>query len=239
MTLRPRQLCLLRKPRVPHGRFARPARTAPLLALLFIVTVSPAQAASEEEMFFKGARDVNEGDLKFVALPADRAIHHHHNSITIDEASLADGWVRLEQCHEHLDAVPKAQIVYHADRVRNIEVIESRNIGEAHAEASSVQLRDVSSDARLCIRAETRALSRNGEQSWNLSNGPYMRKFLDGYYPMRVSMNVRLLTDRIRYVEITPEAQAGFRVDPRTDGVSYDTVFEGILRTVIRFDARP
>lgn len=218
--------------------FGRRLSAQACLGLMLALTLGRAHAATEEEMFFKGARDVNEGELRFVAPPGDRNIHHHHNSITIDDASLTDGWVRLEQCHDHLDAVPQAQIVYHADRIRNIQVLESRNIGEAHAEASSVQLRDVGRDARLCIRAETRALSRNGEQTWNLSNGPYMRKFLDGYYPMRVSMNVRLLTDRIRFVEITPEAQPGFQVSLRKDGVSYDTVFEGILRTVIRFNSR-
>lgn len=203
-----------------------------------LLAIAPVvHGASEEEMFFKGARDVNEGSLRFVDAPADRAIHHHYNQITIGESSLNDGWVRLEQCHEHLDAVPLAQVVYGQDRIRRLQVLESRNIGEAWVEDNSVQLRDVRPQALLCIQAETRALARNGDQTWNLSNGPYMRKFLDGFYPMRVSMAVHLQTRRLRFVDIEPDAQEGFRVWSTPNGVGYDTVFEGVLRTVIRFDA--
>lgn len=207
-------------------------------ALLLLAASASSLAATEEEMFFKGTADVNEGDLKFVSPPTDRAVHHHHNSITIGDASLAGGWVQLEQCHENLDAVPSAQIVYGKDRIRNIQVLENRNIGAAWVEDHSVQVRDVERQARLCISAETQALSRNGEHSWNLSNGPYMRKFLDGYYPMRVSMRVHLKTDRLRFVDINPEAQPGFQVIQTADGLAYDTVFEGVLRTIIRFDGR-
>lgn len=205
-----------------------------------LLAIAPVvHGASEEEMFFKGARDVNEGRLRFVEPPANRNIHHHFNQITIHDASLKDGWVRLEQCHEHLDAVPRAQIVYGQDRIRHLQVVDHRNIGEAWVEDNSVQLRDVRPDALLCIQAETRALARNGDLSWNLSNGPYMRKFLDGYYPMRVSMAVHLRTTQLRYVDIDPAAQEGFRIWVTDNGVGYDTVFEGVLRTVIRFDANP
>jgi hypothetical protein len=211
----------------------------PWFVPLLLAVAQAAHGATEEELFFKGARDVNEGSLQFVEAPANRDIHHHYNQITISDASLKDGWVRLDQCHEHLDAVPRAQIVYGQDRIRDIRVQESRNIGEAWVEGNSVQLRDVHPDALICIQAESRALARNGDQSWNLSNGPYMRKFLDGYYPMRVSMAVHLRTSRLRFVDIEPAAQEGFRVWSTANGVGYDTVFQGELRTVIRFDAIP
>jgi hypothetical protein len=42
--------------------------------------------------------------------------------------------------------------------------------------------------ARLCLSAQTRALRNTGNGYFNLVNGPYMRKFLDGYYPMRVTL---------------------------------------------------
>lgn len=219
---------------------ARVASCPDFLLYSLLLAIAPAAwGATEEELFFKGARDVNEGSLRFVEPPADRRIHHHYNQITISDTSLTDGWVRLEQCHENLDAVPLAQIVYGQDRIRQIQVTETRNIGEARVEDNTVQLRDVRPDALLCIQAQTRALARNGDQSWNLSNGPYMRKFLDGYYPMRVSMAVHIETTRLRYVDMEPTAQNGFNIWVTDRGVGYDTVFEGVLRTVIRFDATP
>ena len=48
---------------------------------------------------------VNEGQLVFLSAPPDGEIHHHINRITITESSLDDGWVKLVQCHEHLDPV--------------------------------------------------------------------------------------------------------------------------------------
>lgn len=214
------------------------ARAACCLSFILLLAASPAALAlSEEEMFFKGSREVNEGELHFIDPPADRPIHHHHNRITIVESSLDDGWIRLEQCHEHLDPVPLAQIVYHPERIRGLAVTDSRHIEEARVEGNSVQLRGVTVGALLCVRAESRALARDGERSWNLVNGPYMRKFLDGYYPMRVSMHVRFETRRIAFVDITPQAQPGFQVWRDAQGMGYDAVFEGELRTVIRFDS--
>lgn len=217
----------------------RPADLSSLLFLLacWVLHAPQALGATEEELFFKGTDDVNEGPLKFVDPPADRPLHHHQNRITIDDASLDSGWVRLDQCHEHLDAVPSSQIVYNQDRIRSLRVESLRNIGEARVEGHTVQLREVGTDARLCIQAETRALNQNGDSGWQLNNGPYMRRFLDGYYPLRVSLDVRLATPRLRYVAMEPPPQPGFHVWQQTDAVGYDTVFEGMLRTVIHFDA--
>ncbi len=63
-----------------------------------------------------------------------------------------------------------------------------------------------------------------------------MRRFLDGYYPMRVSMTVRLETNRLRLVKAVPAEQSGFSLWHKGREIGYDTEFEGILYTVIRFD---
>lgn len=219
-----------------HGASSLPApeHIAWAIPLLFVATT--ACASDPDELFFKGTADVNEGELHFLTAPPDRPVHHHQNRITIRESSLEDGWVRLDQCHEHLDAVPDAQVTYREGRIRALRVTRVENIERAWAEAHSVQLRNVQRGAILCVEAETLALSRNGEASYSLSNGPYMRRFLDGYYPMRVSMTVRLDTDKLRFVESTPPDQPGFKLRLEGNEVGYDTVFEGILTTVLRFD---
>ena len=211
-------------------------RNACLFFLLAGLLSGTALADSADDLFFKGTEQVNEGTLRFLPGPSEKPVHHHRNLITIYDHSLEDGWVGLEQCHENLDAVPDAQIVYKKEHVVDIEVIRTENIGRAWSDDSSVQLKDIGKDAVICIRARSHALSRNGEMSFNLSNGPYMRKFLDGYYPMQVSMTVRLDTRKLRFVESIPQEQTGFRIWQHSNEVGYEALFEGVLRTVLRFD---
>jgi hypothetical protein len=98
-----------------------------------------------------------------------------------------------------------------------------------------VQLRNVATGARLCLSAETRALRHGGSGYFMLHNGPYMRKFLDGYYPMRVSIDVA-------YPEAVADADRHHPSSPVQDSIieapgtiSVDAVFEGELRTLIQF----
>lgn len=197
---------------------------------------APATAAmTEEEMFFKGSAEVNEGSLHFLEKAPATPVHHHQNRLVVSESSLIDGWVGLEQCHRHLDAVASAQITYGAGRIRAIRVTRADHIGKAWVEGHTVQLQDIAAEATLCIAAETRALEADGQGGFVLKNGPYMRRFLDGYYPMRVTMEVRLEAAGLRFRAIEPAPQPGFAVSVGAAGVGFDTVFEGRLSTVIRF----
>lgn len=196
-----------------------------------------AQAAmSEEEMFFKGATEVNEGQLRFLDKPPDNPVHHHMNLITLSQESIESGWARLEQCHSHIDPVPSSQVVYSRDRIRGLRVKRADNIGRAWVQDNTVQMENVGREAVLCVEAETRALAPDGQNGYVLRNGPYMRRFLDGYYPMRVSMTVRLTAPRLRFVTIEPAPRPGFLVTVDNTEIRYETVFEGELRTAIHFD---
>lgn len=196
-------------------------------------------ALSEEEMFFKGVADVNDGDLQFLSEAPQIPVHHHQNQITLTAQSLADGWAKLEQCHRHLDPVPDMQIVYGQDRIRNLNILRSENIGRAWVHENTVQMTQVARNALICISAETRALIPNGNNSFSLTNGPYMRRFLDGYYPMQVSMRVLMQAPGLRFVDISPAPQTGFTFNQTPAEVGYSAMFEGELRTTIRFSSAP
>ncbi len=196
----------------------------------------PAWSATEEEMFFKSTADVSDGELRFLTTPPDKPVHHHQNRITIDDDSLDTGWIHLEQCHSNLDAVPSSQVVYREGYVRDLKIVRAENIGRAWVEGPSVQLENVSPKAVLCITADTRALSQRQGDRFYLRNGPFHRQFLDGYYPMRVSLSVQLATPRLKFLEIKPAPQPGFQVTPTPTGVDIDTFFEGRLRTELEFD---
>ncbi len=212
--------------------FRRFGKAAFLLAFLPLC----AQAApSEEELFFKNISEVNDGDLRFLAKAPERLAHHHQNRITLTPDSRDSGWVKLEQCHQHLDPVPNTQIVYSQDRIRALRITRAENIERAWVDEDSVQMENIRHDALICVEAESRALLRDGPNAYILRNGPYMRRFLDGYYPMRVTMAINLGGSGLRFDSSVPASQPGFNLHVSRDEVGYDTWFEGKLTTAIRF----
>jgi len=193
-------------------------------------------ATSEEELFFKGTADVNEGQLRFLDTLPDKPLYHFRNQVTISDSSLVDGWVGIQQCHENLDAVPSLQIVYGVGRIRNLEIVSGTSVGKSWIEANSVQLQDLQRGANICIRAESRVLQPDEfGTGYILASGPYMRRFLDGYYPMRATLTVHLDTDRLRFAGSQPEPQPGFIMRESGREISYEALFEGMLSTELRF----
>jgi hypothetical protein len=193
---------------------------------------APADEFPDDEV--QRALRVNEGNLVFLAQPPAKPVHHHRNRIAIDENSLDSGWVTLDQCHENLDVFERVEIVFDETRVSDLRVVSASEIGIARAEGASVQLQDVRAGARLCIALRSRALWREGRE-YELRNGPYMRKFLDGYYPMHVTMEVRYPAQRMRYRDVVPVPQPGFSASDAGGVLAIDAWFEGRLTTRVRF----
>ncbi len=205
-----------------------------------VAAADPGMNPRELDAWFnsKSTAEVNEGNLSFlIELPA-KPIHHHQNQIRITPDSLATGWTDLMQCHDNLDSVPRAQITFREGYVRELRVVESRSIAEAWVQGPTIQLRNVSPNARLCLEAQTRALKNTGEGYFSLFNGPYMRKFLDGYYPMRVSLRLEYPASLLQLIDISPAEQPGFTIQQEAGQVMIDTVFEGELRTTIQFERK-
>jgi hypothetical protein len=203
--------------------------------LLAILNVGGVHAADD---FFdlRSANDVNEGTLNFLAEPPATPYHHHQNRISLTGESLASGWVRLEQCHDNLDKVARAQITFREGFVRDLKVERFSRIADAWIEGASVQLRNIERGARLCLSAQTRALRHNGNGYYNLLSGPYMRKFLDGYYPMRVSLAVDYPTEQLTLIDVSPAPQPGLKFEEAPGRVGLDALFEGELMIQIQFE---
>jgi hypothetical protein len=139
----------------------------------------------------------------------------------------------LHQCHHHIDAVSEAQIVYHKGRARELSIESSKNIDRAWVEGHTVQLRDIHPDAWLCLRVSSKALRVNGDGTYTLNHGPFMRRFLDGYYPLHVTIEIELPSDCLHFQGITPRQQEGFQVQQEPNRIFIDTWFEGRLQTAI------
>jgi hypothetical protein len=209
-----------------------------LLPLIAVLATTAAIAAPDPEVLLfddaeERARRVNDGELVFLAVPPEKPVHHHMTRLDVTRDSLASGYVLLQQCHEGLDRVPDLQIVYQPGKLRRLELVAHRNVGAVWVEGDSVQLRDVGADAAVCVAAEARALHAVGEGHYELRNGPFMRRFLDGYYPMHVTLEVRL-PDGMSLAGTSPEPQPGFSVTPAGEWWRVDAWFEGRLSTVLR-----
>ena len=187
-----------------------------------------------EESLHQRIADVNEGHLAFLATQPNAPVHHHHNRIVISAHSLVDGWVVLEQCHDNLDRVAASQIIFNPQRSRSLEVVSFDNIASAFAEEHSVQLRGVQAHSRVCLRLETKALRLVANDVFELKNGPFMRRFLDGFYPMRVSLVIEY-PETMSLADFSPSMQPGFSVSQAPGRVRADALFEGMLRTSFRF----
>jgi hypothetical protein len=157
------------------------------------------------------ALTVNEGELVFLRQPPAKAVHHHANRVMITRATLQNGWAHLEQCHENLDPVGELQIVFNPDRVRKLVIRKTRNVGRAFVEGATIQLRDIRHHALICLSAETHSLEPLGAGLYELRSGPFMRRFLDGYYPMHLTFEVDY-PDDVALVESTPNDQPGLEV---------------------------
>ena len=214
-----------------------------LAFLLSTVTVFAQQLTQQElEDWFNAptepsAAEVNEGDLNFLSTPPAKRVHHQHNVLTIDDQTVLNGWANLRQCHSNLDKVPATQIVFREDRVKDLRILSYSGIDEAWVEGSTVQLKQVRSDARICVELKSKVLYKQPDGNLHITNGPFMRKFLDGYYPMHVSMEVIVKTKKLRFVDITPARQNGFNVSIAPSLVTFDAWFEGRLNTLLRFRA--
>lgn len=213
----------------PHRRLARIAWLAAFA--LLPATASEPDPFDDDSLWEVPRAQSNRGTLSFLTEPLQKPVHHHQNQITLAASSLTDGWVTLRQCHNDIDRVRRAQILYNAATTRDIEIESQSNIGESWVEGASVQLRQIQPDAELCIRARSQMLRVLDDGNYVLENGPFMRRFLDGYFPMRVTVAVNWGDLDLAVADSQPRAQPGFEVIESPSGVLIETTFEGRLTT--------
>ncbi|MGI9320900.1 MAG: hypothetical protein ACR2O5_05755 [Thiogranum sp.] len=178
------------------------------------------------------------GELVFLPSPPETGTLHSINTIAITRASLDDGWVEIGQCYKGLDAVPAAEVVYQYRKLRHLRIQSKTNIGQAVTRGQTVQLTDVQRDASLCIQAEAQIFYPQADGSFLLRNGPFHRRFLDGYFPLHVSLDVEFPSKLLRYLGTSHESQPGFKVGVKDEHVHLDTWFAGTLHVEVYFSDR-
>lgn len=204
-------------------------RFATRWTLLAVLASGPAAATDPD--------DINEGQLRFVDPAPSEDLYTQTKHITLSADSLASGWVASKQCHYRLDPVPALQVVFAPDRVRRLRIVQADNIGRARVEGSSVQLDQVGEAAVLCLVNESRVLEPDVlTGGYTLRLGPFMRRFLDGYFPLHIKLAIDYPPDRLRLTAIQPD-ELGRHARHLPGSVRIDAIFEGRLDLSLHFDA--
>lgn len=205
--------------------------------------LQPLAFTAEQEAWFDSDDEaaiarVNEGELAFLPSAPERPVHHHSNHIVLSPGSFDTGWADIRQCHRDLDVTGRVEIVFSDERTRGLRITEARGIGRAWIENSTVQLSDVSTDASLCVALESRIVHTEDNGEFSVRNGPYMRRFLDGYYPMHVDLEVEYPCAQLQLASVDPLPQPGFSITEDGCRLFIDAWFEGRLKTDLRFRNR-
>jgi len=214
------------------------------MTLIFPLFLSAVEMSDEEiEMLFNDDSElkalmVNEGKLVFLKPPADRSLMYTENVLTITIESINNGWVHLKQCHYNLDPVHKIDIVYTYIQIKNLKIESKENISRARVVDQSVRLEEVLNNSNICISAEARVFYLNTNGSFSLRNGPYYRKFLDGYYPYNVTMLINYPDSQLIYMGSNPPTQEGFEITQSRNQININAWFDGALKTEIWFERK-
>ena len=221
---------------------------ATVLVIFSVFFLSPASAeknmtpAELEKWFYEDESpvpvQVDEGELVFLEQLPDKPLLHSINEITIDANSIENGWVLLKQCYKNLDAVSDMDIVYRYRFIRKFKITSTVNIGSARINEQLVELGDVKQNAEICINAEVRVFYQNPDRTFSLVNGPYHRKFLDGYFPYHVTLVVNYPSNKLKHISNKPLQQSGFTISHESNKLLIDTVFAGTLNTEVIFQPK-
>ena len=224
-------------------------RTAEILFLSLMLTLSTltpiyAESMSEQELedWFNddsdmAIDDVNEGQLTFIPQPADKAVLSTNAVVTMTKASLDTGLVSLQQCYRNLDPVPEVDVVYRYKNMQQLRIVSSGNIAETRVAGNSVQLKDVTVGAFVCIAADVTLLEKVADGFYLLSMGPYYRRFLDGYYPYHTIITLNYPFELIDFNDISPPTGPDFKVRRKPGELILDAWFTGVLQLDIRFSS--
>ena len=212
-----------------------------LAAILLTLYLSPAYSFTAEEEKWLNSEDdidtshINEGKLEFLKASENQNVLHSINNLTIKKSSIDDGWVNLQQCYQHLDAIKSTAISYKYRFMKNLKLISYRNIDNVTIHDQSIELTNIKNNSEICIEAEVRIFYQNPDLSFSLINGPFHRRFLDGFYPYHVTLDITYPDDSLSFTKSTPKQSSLFSIERKKGKLLINTYFEGMLNTEIRF----
>lgn len=197
--------------------------------VILALSVSAISAVAAADGDLERLSNIADEDFSPIERTLDRPPFHHAKVLTVTEDSLVSGWVRNRQCHRHFSVTPSLEIVFPSGKIRNITVTDSDTVGSVEVRGHAVQLKGVNEHSALCIESENLLLQADPEGSYRITAGPFYYRFLDGYFPMEVDLEVRYPSSLLKVARVTPGDQRGVEVTRNHGVVKLRSRFEGTL----------
>ena len=172
---------------------------------------------------------IHDEPLRLFATPPVEPAPHITSRLTLDPAT---PWVAITQCHRGMEPFPRVEVVYRYERMRELRVTSSEKIDGTRVVGNSVQLDGVERNATLCVELEAAILHSDGDGGYRLHQGPYHRRFLDGWFPLRLTLEIRGGALRITAMEPPPEP--GLSLTQSEEGAVIEALFAGELELDFR-----
>lgn len=210
------------------------------LVILLLVSFTASGFTDEEERWLneidnENISETSEGQLRFLDPSSNINTLHSTNTLIISQKSIDDGWVDLHQCYINLDQLPEVDITYFYKTIKNLKIISINNIDSAEVKKQNITLKNIKKNPEICVSAEVRVFYQNPDLTFSLINGPYHRRFLDGYYPYHITLNIKFPGDILQLQETIPEQTKNFLISVKRNSLLVDTTFEGILNIETKF----
>ena len=119
--------------------------------------------------------------------------------------------------------------------MRNLKIVSKENIEDASVNGHIIELKNIKPNAKICLEADSRALHKLNENQLQLRNGPFMRQFLDGFYPLQVTVDVSYPAS-IRLTDFEPNQLPAGEVKLASNRITWSALFEGRLFTRFTFE---
>lgn len=157
----------------------------------------------------------------------DGVVHQQQMSLRMSQQSLQSGWVEMEQCHREMAPTGRSAVQFRAGKVRDLELLRHEQIGRAwvNREGTAIELEGIERSNVLCLRGELQILQPQGE-GYRLQSGPYFLRFLDGYFPLQLTLRIESDAAGLRLQQLLPE-QIPYQLEQGE--FTLDLLFEGEL----------
>ncbi len=210
-------------------------RASALCAIAWLSLLATPLAADELEEL-AALWSIADEPYRPVTRTLDTPAFVHRKVLSIDVASLDDGWVDNHQCHRNFPLFPSLQIAFRDGAVRNMRITEQSDVERAWVEGSTIQMKRTRPQTTLCFLSENHTIEYDlWNDEYRMTVGPYYLRLFDGYFPLSVDLTVQYPPEAMQFLGLAPASVEGADVVHEHGRVRFNALFEGKLELVFRF----
>ena len=219
-----------------RSRPITPCRRVRILCASALLSLIGASLADDEFEELAALWSIADEPYRPVTRTLETPSFVHHKVMSIDAASLADGWVENRQCHRNFPLFPSLQIAFREGAVRNMRITEHSDVERVWVDGPTIQMKRTRPRTTLCFLSENHTVKYDlWNDEYRMTVGPYYLKFFDGYFPLNVDLTIEYPTGAMRFLGLEPTTVEGANIVHEAGRIRFNALFEGKLELVFRF----